>query len=284
MEEQFVDNNGVRIHFRTVGKGPLLILQHGFPDNALAFDFQAKELAKDYTVVCPTLRGYPPSDIPDDSDAYDLMIVASDFVAILDRFGVDKAFVGGHDFGGAAMQTFAFLHPERVHGLILINSPIVPAFHDLVNFDSEQQRLSEYTIPYMHYQPGDPKNAEFIVRHIRNRERRQEILDYLTTSPMHGMLNYYKKNYPAPPYGHKVDTTMMLYQIPTLIVWGLEEEYFALKQLDGLPKYFLESLRVVLVPGAGHWSFHDKPAVVSREIQSWLSLMRSEIREETSHG
>ncbi|KAJ5298018.1 hypothetical protein PENANT_c039G06042 [Penicillium antarcticum] len=249
-----------------------------FPDNTAAFDFEAKALANNYTVVCPTLRGYPPSDVPDYTDAYDLMTVASGFFAILDHFGAEKAFVGGHGFGGAAIQTSTFLHPERVLGLIIINSPIAPKFYDLVNHDSEQQKLSEYTIPCIRYQDGDPKNAEFIVRNIRNPERREELLHYLTESPMHRMLSYYKKSYPAPPYGQKVDTSMMLFRIPALIIWDLEEEYFSTKLLDGPPEYLLERLRVVLVPGAGHWSFQDKPAVVSREIRSWLEGLRSETR------
>lgn len=273
--ESFVTNNDVRIHFRAAGEGPLLVLLHGFPDNSAAFEQQIVEFSKEYRVVCPTLRGYPPSDIPENVDAYDLTLIVSDILKILDHFHVQRAIVGGHDFGGAAIQMLALLHPERVTGLIIMNSPIVPNFYDLANFDQEQQKLSEYTIRYHQYQPGDDKNEEFVVRNIRDPTRRQAVRDYLTSSPIHGMLSYYKKNYPAPPYGNSVDTCMMLYTVPTLIIWGLEEEYFSLRILDNLPQLFLNTIRLVTVPGAGHWSFRDKPAKVNREIWSWLRELKS---------
>ncbi|KAH6999301.1 Alpha/Beta hydrolase protein [Ilyonectria destructans] len=273
--EGFVKNGDVKIHFRAAGQGPLMILLHGFPDNGNSFKLQMEEFSREYTVVCPTLRGYPPSDVPKEPESYIIpTVVVGDFLAILDHFNAEKAIVGGHDFGGAAIQSFALRYPERVEGLIIINSPILPRFSDLVNFDKEQQEMSAYTIPFIQYQPGDDKNEEDIVRLIRDATRRQSIKEYLTSSPMHGMFNYYKMNYPAPPYGQEVDTSKYLFRMPTLILWGLEEEYFSLKMLDGLPKHFAQSTRIVFVPGAGHWSFRDQPKRVNQEIQSWLDGLK----------
>lgn len=125
-----------------------------------------------------------------------------------------------------------------------------------------------YTIKYIQYQPGDHKNEKFVTRFIRDDEHRESVQEYLASSPMHGMFNYYKMNYPAPPYGQESILPPMKYQIPTLILWGLEEEYFSMKMLDGLTDHFTASTRVVLVPGAGHWSFRGKPETINREIWS----------------
>ncbi|KAH6954012.1 epoxide hydrolase-like protein [Ilyonectria sp. MPI-CAGE-AT-0026] len=268
--EGFVTNGNVKTHFLALGQGPLIVLVHGFPDNAATWKQQMEEFSKSYTVVCPTLRGYPPSDVPENLDAYPLPVVAADFIAILDHFKVEKAVIGGHDFGGGAIQLVALMHPNRVAGLIIINAPIVPRFDGLVNFDEEQQKLSEYTIKYIQYQPGDNKNEKFVTRLIRDDAHRESVQEYLASSPMYGMFNYYKMNYPAPPYGQESKLPPMKYQIPTLILWGLEEEYFSMKMLDGLTDHFTASTRVVLVPGAGHWSFRDKPETINREIWSWL--------------
>lgn len=273
--EGFVQNGGVNIHFKAAGNGPLLVLVHGFPDNADSFQYQSAELSKSYTVVTPTLRGYPPSDVPDEPDAYILSTVVKDFLALLDHFETEKAFIGGHDFGGAAVQTLALLHPERVAGLIIINSPLVPAFNNLVNLDEEQQKLSEYTIHYIKYESGDDKNEKYIVRNIRDPTRREEIQGYLASSPMHGMFNYYKKNYPGPPYGQWQDTSSMIYMVPTLILWGTEEEYFSPKILSSVLTLFGKGVRLVTLHSAGHWSFRDRPNAVNREIRSWLEELRS---------
>ncbi|WQF89752.1 Putative alpha/beta hydrolase-1, epoxide hydrolase [Colletotrichum destructivum] len=269
----FVENEGVKTHFYVTGEGPLMVFQHGFPDNASTWDHQVAEFSKTHTVVCPTLRGYPPSDVPPVSEAaYSLKTVVGDILAILDHFNAPKAIIAGHDFGGAAIQLLALLHPERVSKLIIINSPVVPRFYELVNFDKDQQRQSEYTISYMKYQPGDDKNLDMVVAPISDEEYRRNIRNYLSESPMEGMLAYYKYNYPAPPYGVKVDTSVMLYQVPTLIIWGLDDPYFSLKMLDQIPKNFKNTTRLVTIPGAAHWSFREQPDQINREIRSWLEL------------
>uniref|UniRef100_A0A8H7NHA0 AB hydrolase-1 domain-containing protein n=1 Tax=Bionectria ochroleuca TaxID=29856 RepID=A0A8H7NHA0_BIOOC len=274
--EGFVQNGDVKIHYKVAGQGPLLVLLHGFPDNANTFSKQAAYFAKSHRVVCPTLRGYPPSDIPEVGDtSYALSTVIGDIIAILDHFSANKAIVGGHDFGGTAIQLLALLHPERVEGLIIINSPIIPRMYDLVNHDQDQQAMSPYTIQYIQHQPGNEKNVDFVVRTIRDAAYREEVRKYLNDSPIEGMFAYYKQNYPGPPYGQVVDTSTMLYQVPTLIIWGLEDEYFSLKMLDGIPNHFKDSVRLVTLPGTGHWSFREQAGRVNAEISSWLAYLSS---------
>jgi pimeloyl-ACP methyl ester carboxylesterase len=53
----------------------------------------------------------------------------------------------------------------------------------------------------------------------------------------------------------------------------MEEEYFAPAALDGLAKYYPASLRMVTVPGAGHWVHRDAAARVNSEIRSWLAML-----------
>ncbi|KAJ5111967.1 hypothetical protein N7532_000012 [Penicillium argentinense] len=270
--EGFGENSGVRTHYRAAGQGPLLLHLHGFPDNGETFKAQMVEFSKKYTVVCPILRGFPPSDVLDDADAYDLSHVVGDMVTIIGHFKAEKAIIGGHDFGGAAIQMLAMMAPDRVAGLILINTPVVPRLYDLVNFDQGQQKMSEYTIKFMEYQPGGEKNEADVVKFIRDPARRQAVQEYMRTSPMHGMFAYYKKNYPGPPYGQKVDTSHMHFQIPTLIIWGVEDEYFSPKFLDQIPQIFLAATRLVTLPGlAGGISQTCMPRAIELNLSGYLS-------------
>ncbi|KAE8389445.1 hypothetical protein BDV23DRAFT_184520 [Aspergillus alliaceus] len=138
------------------------------------------DFSKKYTVSCPTLRGLPPSDVLDDVDAYDLSHVVGDMVTIIGHFKAERAIIGGYDFGGSAIQMLAMMAPD-------------------LNFDEGQQKMSEYTIKFMEYQPGDEKNEADVVKFIRDPSRRQAVQEYMRTYPMHGTFAYYKKNYPAPP-------------------------------------------------------------------------------------
>lgn len=180
-QEGFVRNGDVQVHYRAYGAGPLLIFQHGFPDNAGTFAAQVAEFAKDHLVVTSTLRGYPPSSIPAGPNAYVLSVVAADTLAILNHFKTETAIFIGHDFGDAVIQAFALLHPDRVTGLVLMNSPVLGPFINLVNLDATQQKPSEYTIPYISYQEGDEKNIDFVARNIRDPEWKNAIARYPDT-------------------------------------------------------------------------------------------------------
>jgi pimeloyl-ACP methyl ester carboxylesterase len=270
--EGYAANGDVRIWYRTYGAGPAIIFLHGFPDIALSYRHQILEFAKDHLVITPTLRGYPPSSAPAESERYDLPELSGDILALLNHLGIDRAVIAGHDWGGVVLQGFALSHPERVESLIILNSPVLHPFINLVNSDPEQQRLSEYTIPYITYEEGDDKNIDYVVREIRDSEWRELVANYLTASPLGGMLSYYKAAYPRPPYGADppADRSMFIYRVPTLIVWGLEEIYFSINHLNDLWDWFAASYRFVSVPGAGHWVHQDAPGKVNLEIRSWL--------------
>jgi pimeloyl-ACP methyl ester carboxylesterase len=273
----FIVNGDLQVHYRAYGSGPLIIFLHGFPDNEGTYAAQVLEFARDHLVVTPTLRGYPPSSVPKNREAYGLPVVAEDIRALLDHFNAETAIVAGHDWGGVVAQAFALAYPERVTGVILMNSPVLAPFIALVNSDAEQQELSKYTLAYIEYEDGDDKNVDFVVRNIRDLHWRKTIAEYLRVSPVYGMLNYYKVNYPVPPYGAAppADDSAFVYHMCTLILWGLEDEYFSIKVLDGLSKWFTQSLRLVTIPRAGHWVHIDQSTIVNREIRSWLDMTRT---------
>ncbi|HVL11454.1 MAG TPA: alpha/beta fold hydrolase, partial [Gemmata sp.] len=61
-EEGFADSGGVKIHYVTAGKGPLVVMLHGFPDYWYSWRDQIPVLAKQFQVVAVDLRGYNKSD------------------------------------------------------------------------------------------------------------------------------------------------------------------------------------------------------------------------------
>lgn len=267
-----LSNGDIEIVYRRFGAGPLLVLLHGFPDDVGSWSAQVEDLARDHLVVTPRLRGFPPSSVPEDPGAYALPAVASDIDALIAHVNAGPAILIGHDWGGALAQVVALLYPTSVSGLVVVNAPPLSRFNSVVHASAKQQAMSAYTLPYLGYRPGDDKNVAEVVRNIRDPHWRDHVARYLAENRIDGMMGYYKANYSAPPYAPEPPAGHV-FGLPTLILWGLEEEYFSPEALDDLARYFPASLRLVTIPGAGHWAHRDAPDRVNAEIRSWLEQL-----------
>jgi 2-hydroxymuconate-semialdehyde hydrolase len=117
---------GVEIAFRRAGGGRPLLLLHGIPTSSRLWDSVGDDLARDFEVIAPDLLGYGESAKPADRDV-SMAAQAVLMPKLLDALGTDRTVVVGHDLGGAVAQRMAVEAPERVAGLVLIDS---------VSFDS----------------------------------------------------------------------------------------------------------------------------------------------------
>jgi pimeloyl-ACP methyl ester carboxylesterase len=108
------------------GSGPAVVLCHGFPELAYSWRHQVQALADaGFRVIAPNQRGYADSDSPDEIEAFDLVHLTDDIVALLDALGVEGAVFAGHDWGGFVSWAMPVLHPDRCLGAIGVNTPYV---------------------------------------------------------------------------------------------------------------------------------------------------------------
>ena len=98
----FVNNQGVRIHYESIGNGPALVMHHGtFGSGADLIDCGYVDALKaDHRVILLDSRGHGESDKPHDPKAYDLALRASDVLSVMDELGVQKADYFGYSLGG----------------------------------------------------------------------------------------------------------------------------------------------------------------------------------------
>ena len=101
--------------------GPPVLLLHGWPQHWWCWRRVIERLHSHYRLLVPDLRGFGWSEAP--GTGYNATGFASDAVGLLDALGLTRAHVVGHDWGGFAAILLALRHPERVHRLLLSNTP-----------------------------------------------------------------------------------------------------------------------------------------------------------------
>jgi haloacetate dehalogenase len=125
-----VKTSGATLHTVIGGKGPPLLLIHGAPLTHLSWFRVAPELAKNYTVVAPDLRGYGDSSKPEDGADhinYSKRTMAQDKIELMKHFGFDRFAVVGHDRGGRVAHRLALDHPGAVTRMAVLD--IVPTHY-----------------------------------------------------------------------------------------------------------------------------------------------------------
>jgi haloacetate dehalogenase len=112
--ERIEGADGVVLNVAVSGNGPAIVLLHGFPQTHLIWRHVAPELAEDYTVICPDLRGYGQSDKPVRAGAYAKREMARDIVAVSERLGFSRFALVGHDRGALVAFRAALDHPRTI--------------------------------------------------------------------------------------------------------------------------------------------------------------------------
>ena len=90
----------MKIHYASLGKGPLVVMIHGFPDFWYSWRHQMEALAQNFQVVAIDQRGYNLSDKPKGVENYDMRLLVADVAAVIRHPGREHATIVGHDWGG----------------------------------------------------------------------------------------------------------------------------------------------------------------------------------------
>ena len=266
----YADNDGVKIHYATAGdSGPLVVMIHGFPDFWYSWNEQIKALQSTHRVAAMDLRGYNRSDKPKGLDNYAIPKLVSDVAAVIRDMGEKKAVIVGHDWGGMVAWQFAMTKPEMTDRLAVLNLPHPKGLNRELANNPDQQRNSQYARAFQ--LPGAHKllTAERLAGWVKGEAKRAKYIEAMKRSDFEAMLNYYKRNYPRPPYEEDTSEPVRL-KIPVLLIHGLDDKALLHGALNRTWEWLDGDLTLVTIPGAGHFVHHDKPALVSRTLKMWL--------------
>jgi pimeloyl-ACP methyl ester carboxylesterase len=119
---QDIKTNGTTLHVRIGGKGPAVVMLHGFGDTGDMWAPAAAALMKDHTVVVPDLRGMGLSAHPD--TGYTKKNQAVDIAGVMDALNIPKADLVTHDIGNMVGYALAVQYPDRISKWVVIDAPL----------------------------------------------------------------------------------------------------------------------------------------------------------------
>lgn len=265
----YADSNGVKIHYASLGQGPLIVMIHGFPDFWYTWRDQMAALSDKFQCVAIDQRGYNLSDKPKGVENYDVRLLVGDVIAVIHALGKEKAIIVGHDWGGLVAWQVALNVPQATEKLIILNLPHPRGLARELANNPAQQKNSQYARNFQQPDAASKLTAEGLAFWVKDPEARKKYVEAFKRSDFEAMLNYYKRNYPREPYVEDTSPVVKT-QMPVLMIHGLGDTALLSGALNNTWDWMGQDLTLVTIPGASHFVQQDASELVSKSMRMWL--------------
>ncbi|MER6670368.1 alpha/beta hydrolase [Amycolatopsis japonica] len=237
-----------------------LVLLHAFPVDARMWDAVRAPLSERLRLITPDQRGLGRSPLPETDREPDLDDAARDVVALLDRLELDKVVLGGCSMGGYLTMAVLRLAPERVGGLVFIDTKATA--------DTPEAARARHDVAARVEAEGAGWMPEAVTPGLLAEKARPEVVERLreliTTQPPSGIA------WAARAMAARPDSleTLRSADVPALVVVGEEDGLTPLEAANTLVETLPDATLVVL-PEAGHLTPLEDPAGVVEAILGW---------------
>ncbi|MES0202383.1 alpha/beta hydrolase [Mesorhizobium sp. LNHC209A00] len=272
---QTIKTNGTSLHVRVGGKGPAVVLLHGFGDTGDMWAPAAIALMKDHTVIVPDLRGMGLSAHPD--SGYTKKNQAVDIAGVMDALRVDKADLVTHDIGNMVGYALAAQYAKRITKWVVIDAPL-PGIGD---WDKIKQSPLLW-----HFNFRGPDMERLVAG--RERIYLDRFYNELSADPKkidEATRVHYAKLYARPHAMHDafeqfkafdedaIDNQAMLSndgKLPMPVLAAGAEKSAGTTQADVL-RFVASDVTGAIVPASGHWIMEENPDATVRLITDFLA-------------
>ena len=285
--------HGITLSCRACGPmpAPRVMLLHGFPEAAFAWDEVLTALAGEARCVAPNLRGFERSSAPAEVEAYRPRHLMQDIEALILQTGGPVDLLVAHDWGGAVAWNLAAMRPELMKRLLIINSPHPATFLRELRDSPAQQAASAY----MNFLCRPDAEALLAQNDFARLwpffermgglawldERRRAQYRELWSMGLTGGLNLYRASPLRPPSATdprvgqalrelQLPDSLTTSRVPTAVLWGDADHALLPGLLDGLERW-VPDLQLTRVPDASHWIVHEQTRLVVDEIRRCLA-------------
>ena len=238
-----------RVSQRAPARGPVVLCVHGSGGDGVVWSYQVSRLSRQYRVIVPDLPGHGRS-------AGALAYTVDGYAEWLDAFraalGFDRCVLMGHSLGGAVVQLYARMFPERVAALVLVGTGC--------RFVLSRQYLDQLQIP-----PGKEDDPQVL-------ERARALLARLYVSDFAALAkNGIETLHADIVAAGRFDSTAWVgqLQVPALVVAGEYDLIMPRDRLRDLADRLPQS-RLETVPGTGHAVMTDNPRDFNAAVKSFL--------------
>lgn len=273
VEHHNVDNDGVNIHYVTIGEGAPVLFVHGFPDFWYAWRNQMVGLEDGYKCVAMDMRAYNKSGQPEGVDNYGMTFLLSDVEAVIEDLGVDDVTLVAHDWGGAIAWQFAIRFPDRVNKLIICNLTHPTGYQTVrENATAEQKANTDYIRRFQDPEATkmfNPKMLAGICASGEPAQIRDRFVKAFENSSIDGMLNYYRAVFGQLESGALAEELPNL-KMPVLQFHGLKDTAVDKDGLRDTWNWVDQDYTLVTVPQSGHWVQREAADIVTTTMRGWL--------------
>jgi pimeloyl-ACP methyl ester carboxylesterase len=236
--DKFVTVRGLRIRYRTAGKGSPLVLLHGWGTSLDTFRPMSEDLGRFHTVTSFDFPGHGQSDLPPAAWAVDDFVGLT--VDLMAELGIKKASVLGHSFGGRVAIKLAAAHPDKVDRLVLVDAAGVPPAQTV------RRRLKRFASRFANTvgrlgSPGQAVRRKIVVR---------------IASPDYKAAGSLRDAFLA-VIREDLRPIMPLIKAPTLLVWGDLDEDTPVADAHTMAK-LIPGTKLLVIKNAGHFSYLDQ--------------------------
>ena len=243
--------DGTQLWYETTGSGPDVLFAHELGSDARQWRGQVDAFSEGFRCITYNARGYPPSDVPGEDDAYLWDRFCGDIGAVLDAAGAERAAMVGWSMGAWAALQFARLNPERVRGLVLVGIGSGSPKVDEALWRTQMRDMSGAWLE-------DPRRAARMLAESPNRQALRTLnpaafdawLADLEGHSPEGMARTCRNYQGKRPSLKDFEAEFMRLEVPTLIVCGAEDAPCV--ETSAWLKRILPKAHFWLEPGAGH--------------------------------
>lgn len=269
-----IATHGATIHVRVGGKGPAVVLLHGYGETGDMWIPMAADLARNHMVIVPDLRGLGLSSKP--AGGFDKKTQAGDLAGVLAALHVTSIDLVTHDIGNMVGFAFATQHPEQVRAFVLIDAP-VPGV-------GPWEEILKNPLLW-HFRFGGPDMERLVAG--RERIYLDRFWNEFSAVPAHfpeADRQHYAKLYALPGAMHSgfeqfhafdqdaIDNRAWLatgarLPMPVLAIGG--EKSFGSTMADVM-RAAATNVQGAVVPGSGHWIMEENPAATTKIVRTFL--------------
>lgn len=258
--------NGIEMAYDDQGKGPAVVLIHGFPLCRRMWRPQIAALDRGgYRLVAPDLRGFGDSEAP--RGPYSMDVFADDVVALLDHLGIAKAVVGGMSMGGYVLLNLLERHPQRVAGALFIVTRAAA--------DDEPGRMRRTSLA-LEVARGRPQvvsqafaDVLFAPRTIRAQpERVAEVAGWMNSADPRGLAGGLLAMRDRRDYSDRLAAI----GLPTLVI-GAEQDRAIPSQESRSLAAGIAGAELRVLSGAGHMVNLEQPQAFNDAVLDFLSRL-----------